>query len=155
MNKRFFIVKDSRDFDGNIIPLKVINYRPLVYGSPIIKYTPTLNPTAPARIKIISNNYEFTIWVPMGNIRNVVDDIYFNLTKNEDKTKPQIIFRIITPTIDSSVATNFDNMLEIIKMINSKYNNLIYKTSDDKQLSYPDFIKQLVIIPGNDKYVPL
>ena len=155
MLKRFYIVKDNADMGGRIIPFKVVNYNPIMYGRPIIKYTPAINPYAKATIQIISPSARFTLLVPMNRIRNVVDDIYLNIKKNEDKNKPQIIFRIITPTIDSQIATNFDNMVDIIKNINLKYSNIIYQSNDGSRLTFADMLNKILYALNKNTYVPL
>lgn len=157
IRRRFYIVKDMPDVVGRIIPLKVITHQPpLILGAPIIKYSPTINPYAIAKIKILSNNSEFTILVPMSQIRNVVDDIYLNIKKSENNTKPQINFRIITPTIDSTISTDFDNMVEIIKMINTKYNNLTFTTNDGRNQPLSQLLKKLLLVYDKyDNYQPI
>lgn len=97
-----------------------------VYGPPIIKLSPFVNNGANATVQIISDSNIFTIVVPYRYIRNVVNDIYLNST-NVDRTKPQVTFRILTPTIDSSLVTTFEKMIDIVKNINIKYSNVLYR----------------------------
>ena len=64
----------------------------------------------------------------------------------------QITFRIITPTIDSSISTTFDRMLEIIKHINKKYNNVTYTNNNNDHESFDKLLNNLI---NNYKYKPL
>lgn len=102
----------------------------IMAGPPIIKLTPMINQNVPGTIKIIGDNYIFTLNIPYRYLRNVINDIYYNAHTNIDKTKPMITFRIITPTIDSSVSTTFDKMLEIIKNMQYRYSDIRYITPD-------------------------
>ena len=110
-----------------------------MYGPPIIKLSPfmnqgmVMNQGMAGTIKIISDTNVFTLNVPFGNLRNVVNYIYLNAQTNIDQTKPKVTFRIITPTIDSSVSTTYDKMIDIIRYINANYANVTYLTPDGRQ----------------------
>ena len=95
-------------------------------------------------VKIMSDNNIFTLNVPINNLRNVVNYIYMNAQGNLDLTQPRVTFRIITPTIDSSISTTFNRMLEIVKVINSKYSNIVYLTQDGKKSNINSLLQTLL-----------
>ena len=103
------------------------------YGPPIIKLTPMMNSGLPATINIISDTSTFTMSVPYRHLRSVVNEIYLNSRTGLDATKPEITFRIITPTNDLSLMTTYEKMLEIVKNINTKYSNVLYRYSDGRE----------------------
>ena len=103
-----------------------------IYGPPIIKMSPLLTQGMAGTVKIISDNNVFTLNVPFGNLRNVVNYIYLNAQTGLDTTQPKVTFRIITPTIDSSVSTTFNKMVEIVKEINNRYTGITYLTPDGR-----------------------
>ncbi|MCJ7636059.1 MAG: hypothetical protein MUO21_01065 [Nitrososphaeraceae archaeon] len=101
-------------------------------GPPIIKMSPMVNFGVNGIVKIISANTIYTINVPARYMRSVVNDIYLNSQIDLDPLQPKITFRIITPTIDSSLQTTPDRMIEIVKMINNKYTGLTYTGVDGR-----------------------
>lgn len=104
-----------------------------IYGPPIIKMSPLINQGMMGTVKIISDNNVFTLNIPFSNLRNVVNYIYLNAQTNLDPTQPKVTFRIITPTIDSSISTTFNKMYEIVKEINNKYTDIVYLTPDGRR----------------------
>ena len=105
------------------------------FGPPIIKYSPMINQGVGGLIKIISANSIYTINVPIRYMRSVVNDIYLNSQVNLSPLEPKVMFRIITPTIDSSLQTTPERMIAIIKYINNKYSGLHYLRDDGSKLA--------------------
>jgi len=105
------------------------------FGPPIIKYSPMINQGVGGLIKIISANSIYTINVPIRYMRAVVNDIYLNSQVNLSPLAPKVMFRIITPTIDSSLQTTPERMIAIIKYINNKYSGLHYLRDDGSKLA--------------------
>jgi hypothetical protein len=103
------------------------------FGPPIIKLSPLISQNIPGTIKIISDTNVFTLNVPYQNLRQVVNYIYLNANDKIDQTKPKITFRIITPTIDSSITTTFDKMIDIVNHINKNYTNITYIAPNGRQ----------------------
>lgn len=114
-----------------------------IYGPPIIKLSPFMNQGMNGTVKIISDNGIFTLNVPFQNLRSVVNYIYMNAQSNLDPTKPRVTFRIITPTIDSSISTTFEKMFEIVKVINTNYSNVTYLTPDGRQSNVNSLLQLL------------
>lgn len=102
------------------------------YFPPIVKLSPMINAGIGGTVKIISPTTTYSINVPAMNMRSVVNDIYLNSQTNLNPLEQKITFRIITPTIDSSLQTTQEKMLEIVKMINNKYSNLTYLSDSGK-----------------------
>ena len=128
----------------------------LQYGPPIIKASPMIAQNVPGLIKIISGNHIFTINVPIRYMRNVVNDIYFNANEKLDPTVTKVTFRIITPTIDSSISTTYDRMVQILDAISNKYTGLMYKANNGQEISLGNFIIKLKRNVGSDgKYIPV
>lgn len=125
-----------------------------MYGPPIIKLSPFMNQGMnqgmfmnqgmSGTIKIISDTNVFTLNVPFGNLRNVVNYIYLNAQTNLDQTKPKVTFRIITPVNDSSVSTTYDKMIDIIRYINANYANVTYLTPDGRQSNISTLLQTLL-----------
>lgn len=112
-------------------------------GPPIIKLTPMIKQNVPGIIKIITHdNKTFTLNIPYNMIRNVINEIYLRKV-SLDTSKPKVTFRIITPTLDTSVFTTSDNMFNILQLLNSKYTNIIYKHDDGKTESLNSLLLQL------------
>ena len=72
-------------------------------GPPIIKLGPMISQGTNGLIKIISADNIYTIDVPIKYMRSVVNDIYLNSQMNLNPFDTKATFRIITPTIDSSL----------------------------------------------------
>ncbi len=119
-------------FSRSASPLgQTIINRP-TFGPPIIKLAPMINMGVNGIVKIIGPNAVYTINVPPTLMRSVVNDIYLNSQVDLDPLQPKFTFRIITPTIDSSIRTTLDRMIEIVKMINSKYSGLSYVDTEGR-----------------------
>jgi hypothetical protein len=126
-------------------------------GPPIIKLSPMINQNASGEIRIILGNNTFTMTVPYNNIRDVVNEIYMSVNTGLDATKPKITFRIVTPSLDSSISTTYDKMMEIVKTINDKYANVVYRTSAGKEETLSALLQLLAESLGEKtaNYVPL
>ena len=129
---------------------------PCALGPPIVKLTPMINQNVGGTIKIIGDNFIFNLVIPIKYMRNVVNDIY--LMANDNITDPKITFRIITPTLDSSVKTSFSQMIEIIKHISNKYSNITYKYDNGSPISFEDLMRKMLAYlqrRDNTNYVPI
>jgi len=125
-------------------------------GPPIIKTTPMIAQNVPGIVKIVSGSNVFNVNVPIRHIRDVVNDIYFNANTGIDPLSPKVMFRIITPTIDSSIATTYDKMVQIMNDINNKYSGLMYRSGDGREVSLGNFVVKLKNNIGTDgKYIPI
>lgn len=146
MIKKYYIV-DAKQMGpmGGILPYKVINTLPVIYGPPIIKLTPLLNNNLPIKIKIISDKGDFYIIAPLVFMRPIIDDIYNYAKPSEVPEQNRLSFRIITPSIDSIVKTSYENMLQAVKTIGNKYNNIQYIIPDGKQVDLVQFYDKLII----------
>lgn len=101
-----------------------------IYGPPIIKMSPMVSQNVPGTIQIISQDNIFTLNVPFKYIRDVTNYIWLNAQGNLDQTKPKVTFRVITPVLNTSVTSTFDRMVEIVKVINTRYSDIAYITPD-------------------------
>lgn len=101
-----------------------------VFGPPIVKLTPMISSGIGGTIKIISPLTTYTINVPARFMRSVVNDIYLNSQVNLSPLDQKITFRIITPSMDSSLQTTHNKMVETVKMINNKYSGLTFLGND-------------------------
>ncbi|ARF09720.1 hypothetical protein Indivirus_2_99 [Indivirus ILV1] len=122
---------------SSVVPVSGCSGNPVLpfSGPPIIKLSPMINAGVNGIVKIISQNSVYTINVPPRLMRSVVNDIYLNSQVDLDPLETKITFRIITPTIDSSVQTTPSRMLKIVQMINNKYTGLTYFDVDGRSQS--------------------
>ncbi len=101
-----------------------------MYGPPIIKMSPMVSQNVPGTIKIISDSNIFTLNVPFRYIRDVTSYIWLNAQDNLDSTQPKVTFRVITPVLDTSITSTFNRMIEIVKVINNRYSDIVYVAPD-------------------------
>lgn len=129
---------------------------PCSLGPPIVKLTPMINQNVNGTIKIIGDNFAFNLVIPIKNMRNVVNDIY--LMTNNNISDPKITFRIITPTLDSSVKTSPSQMIEIIKHISNKYSNIVYNYDNGSSISFEELMRKMLAYlqrKEETNYVPI
>lgn len=62
-----------------------------------------------------------------------------------------IKFRILTPTLDSTVTTTFEQMIKIIQRIDNKYNNILSEDHIGTKLSLSDLINRVT----QEHYTPI
>ena len=144
MIKKYYIV-DTKSLDGTgqLLPYKILNTNPIVYGSPIVKLSPMLNSNIPIKIKIASKSGDFYIIAPLVYLRSIIDDIYNYAKPAEIPEDSRIEFRLITPTIDSKVKTSYENMVEIIKNIGKKYPKVQYIVPSGEKVDMLRFLDKL------------
>lgn len=157
-------VNASRTFE--VLPTSPLppSYNPLLspqFTSPIIKVSQLQNQGIPATIQIISANNIFTINVPFDKLRDVVNYIYLNINNNVptniNPNQPQVSFRIITPTLDTTIHTTMDKMLEIVRTINMQYPSVTYQNQQGVSSSMAELINILNALPNSisQRYRPL
>ena len=105
-------------------------YKNVTMGPPIIKLGPMIQQGTNGIIKIIVSDNIYTIDVPIKYMRPVVNDIYLNSQTNLNPFDPKVTFRIITPTIDSSLNTTPQRLIQTLNSINNKYTGLTYLHND-------------------------
>lgn len=76
-SKKYFIVKEEKDQNGGVYPVKIVNTSPLILGAPIIK-SKTFSPSTVSvvTIKSTSPKYEYQLKLPYNIIRPFVNDLY-------------------------------------------------------------------------------
>ncbi|AYV82402.1 MAG: hypothetical protein Homavirus46_2 [Homavirus sp.] len=119
MGKKYYVVVDESTQDGGFIPIKIVQFSPLVYGPPIIRFTPACMSNRAIRISVVSEKISFDIYVPYRMLRELSNDIY--MYRNMDNIGP-VKFTLTTPTFSHTMRTNYRSLLKIIKTIKDNYN---------------------------------
>lgn len=123
--RKYYIVKSQPDLTGNIIPIKILNYPEIIYGPPIIKLTPGINPYSIINLKILGPLFEYNLILPYKLLRPVINDLYLNSLYPQTATAQRITFRIIAPGFDVNLVSSYAGIYNSISNIQNKYGNYI------------------------------
>lgn len=108
-----------------------------IMGSPILASN-VLIPNN-ITIRIIGPFDEFYIRVPFRYMRNVIDDLYFMIAEKKVDDNRKVAFNIISPTLNTTINTSVQNMVDVIKKINDKYSSYLnYAYPDGRRTRFRD-----------------
>lgn len=165
--RKYYIVQSVPDLAGTVLPVKILNYPyapanpvpvvPIVYGPPIIKLMPGINPYSVVNLKIIAPLFNFTLVLPYSYLRPVINDLYLK-SLNCPIASPKTTFRIIAPGFDVQLVASYAGVYHALRYIEKKYGSNMHYT-DLENLNKTDLknliekIKKKLNIPN--EYAPL
>lgn len=145
MVKKYYIVTDEVQDGGvnpNYIPMKIVNFAPLIIGPPLIKLTPafTYNNRA-IKISVTSPRVSFNIYVPYWMLRSLLNDIY--KYRNMSNIGP-VQFVLSTPTVTHTMRTDYKSLINIIGTIKNNYKDKpLFEDENGKRLDMVTLITKI------------
>lgn len=160
--KNYCLVKDIETQDGGYVPFKVVGYNPyIVIGSPIsgFKAIPVFSRYngLDAKIKIVSDKYDFSFSVPARYLTQALQDIYkFTLSTHIGKNEPRISHTIISSIGEHKLNVSKRTLLYVLDQLRQKYGfRSITRTPDFAKYNFEQIIRYLERQLNNNTFIRL